>query len=83
MSSQPATVTVHYWAAARAATGVESETVEAGRLGDLLAALALRHSELERVLQVASVLVDGVQSEPDVIVNAGSSVEILPPFAGG
>lgn len=83
MSSQPVTVTVRYWAAARAAAGVESETVDAGRLGDILGTLSQRHSQLPPVLGVASVLVDGVQSGPDSRVREGSTVEILPPFAGG
>lgn len=83
VSSQPATVIVRYWAAARAAAGVDSEAVDAGRLGDILGTLSQRHSDLQAVLGVASVLVDGVQSGFDSDVCEGSTVEILPPFAGG
>ena len=76
-------ITVRYWAAAAAATGIESERLvpqldlqldDLGDPGDrdgtpagksvltrahLVAALARRHPELEPILPVASLLVDG------------------------
>lgn len=84
-------VTVHYWAAAKAAAGVSEETIELpgeAMLSDLTAAVRDRHgAELDRVITVCSVLLDGRQPEsrdaattplPDRTV-----VEFLPPFAGG
>ena len=86
-------VTVHYWAAARAAAGVESDrvAVSAGTtLADVLAAVRLLHadrSRLAEVLSVCSVLVGdrpvGSREPGDVTVAAGDVVELLPPFAGG
>ena len=81
------TVTIRYWAAAAAATGVDAEDVPSASLADVLAGAAARHPDLDRVLQVASVLVDGTPVRADdraaTPVRDGSSVEILPPFAGG
>ncbi len=86
-------VTVRYWAAARAAAGVEAETVPVGdgaTLADVLAAVRSRHgarSRLADVLAVCSVLVGdrpvGSRAPEDVPVWPGETVEMLPPFAGG
>lgn len=84
-------VTVHYWASAKAAAGVSEETIElpaAATLAELTAAVRARHGgDLDRVIAVCSVLVDGVQagtSDPGATpVRDGAVVEFLPPFAGG
>ncbi len=78
-------VTVNYFAAARAAAGAASETVQAGSLAELIADASQRHGAgLAKVLGVCSFLVDGVrQSDPDAELPHGSSVDVLPPFAGG
>lgn len=86
-------VTVRYWAAARAAAGVEAETVPVGdgaTLADVLAEVRARHgarSRLADVLAVCSVLVGdrpvGSRAPEDVPVWPGETVEMLPPFAGG
>ena len=86
-------VTVRYWAAARAAAGVEAETVpveEGATLADVLAEVRSRHgarSRLAEVLAVCSVLVGdrpvGSRAPEDVRLAAGDTVELLPPFAGG
>ena len=58
------TLTVRYFAAARAAAGVESDKVQvdaAATVDDLLAAIRAQHgSELDRVLQRCSFLLDEV-----------------------
>jgi sulfur-carrier protein len=87
------TVTVRYWAAARAAAGVESDVlpVQAGTtLADVLAAVRGRHADRPRlsdVVAVCSVLVGDRpvgSSDPNQIqLHAGDTVELLPPFAGG
>ncbi len=78
-------VTVNYFAAARAAAGTATERVEAGNLRELIAAAGHRHGPgLAKVLGVCSFLIDGVcVSDQDAALPAGSSVDVLPPFAGG
>jgi sulfur-carrier protein len=81
-------VTVRYFAGARAAAGMpqESVTLPPGTGVDaLLGGLAERHGDaLARVLQVCSVLVDGVQpGERTSALPPGAVVDVLPPFAGG
>lgn len=80
------TITVRYWAGARAAAGVAEESYAGPQsLDGLREAAIARHPESDRlagVLAVCSVLVDGRQPQgPEV--GAGSVVEFLPPFAGG
>jgi molybdopterin converting factor small subunit len=78
------TVTVRYWAGARAAAGVDTETVPGVRtVGDLVGHLVASRPALGPVLPVCSVLVDGRASTGDDPVPAGAVVEVLPPFAGG
>ncbi|MGD9955916.1 MAG: MoaD/ThiS family protein [Candidatus Nanopelagicales bacterium] len=82
-------VTVRYWAAAKAAAGVPEEELEAaGTLAGLLEAVRAAHGEeLDRVLGRCSYLVDEVSPgrtpAADVAVPDGSVVDVLPPFAGG
>lgn len=78
-----AAVTVRYWAAAKAATGRAAETRPAGTVGQVLAGARAEHPELERVLAVATVLLDGRPVRADDPVAPGTTLEILPPFAGG
>jgi molybdopterin converting factor small subunit len=86
-------ITLRYWAAARAAAGVESDVLRVE--GPLTVASAREHAlalhpdseELPRVLAVCSVLVDdqpvGRDDPGRVVVPVGAHVEFLPPFAGG
>ena len=84
-------ITLRYWASARAAAGVDSETVEAAgavTLSELLATARGRHDDrFARVLATCSVMVGDrpvTTGDPDEVrVAPGSSVEFLPPFAGG
>lgn len=84
------TVTVRYWAAARAAAGVESEQVAAATMAELMAAITARHADRDRfaeVIAACSALVDevpvGRRDPAQVRLAAGQSVEFLPPYAGG
>lgn len=79
------TVTVRYFAGARAAAGVDSEDVEVGTLAELMAVAGDRHGPaLAKVLGVCSFLVDGtVRADHDAALPTGSAVDVLPPFAGG
>lgn len=86
-------VTVRYWAAARAAAGVDSDLVpvaEGTTLADVLTAVRALHTDRPRladVVAVCSVLVGdrpvGSRDPGDVPVVSGDTVELLPPFAGG
>jgi sulfur-carrier protein len=78
-------ITVRYFAGARAAAGVQEELLSARTLAELRAALADRHGpRLTAVLGVASFLVDGVAwRDPDLALPDATTVDILPPFAGG
>jgi len=75
--------TVRYYAAARAAAGVPTEEIPAASLKELMDVLAQRRA-LARVLPACSYLVDGLVSrEPTTPLTAASTVDVLPPFAGG
>jgi molybdopterin synthase sulfur carrier subunit len=76
-------VTVRYWAAARAATGVPSDLVSGATVDEVVAAAVSLHPGLRPVAAVATFLVDGSAATRDRPVPAGATVEVLPPFAGG
>jgi molybdopterin synthase sulfur carrier subunit len=84
-------VTVHLWAAARAAAGVPSVQVDVPgpvSVAWLREELVRRHGDrLARVLPVCSVLIGdrplGTADPATVRVEPGGTVEFLPPFAGG
>lgn len=90
--SQAGTVQVRYWASARAAAGVSEESVEVTgttSVAEVIAAVIEQRepgeqAQLARVLDLCSVLV-GDQPTPDrsAEVTPGSTLELLPPFAGG
>jgi molybdopterin synthase sulfur carrier subunit len=79
------TVTVRYFAGARAASGVDTETRDADTLDQLVGQIVDAHGEkLERVLTACSFLVDGTTTRDRALVLApGTVVDVLPPFAGG
>lgn len=84
------TVTVRYWAAARAAAGQEDESYEGVQsLAELLTQVRRRHVDgvLPGVLARCSYLVDevspGLLDYAGVALVDGAVVEVLPPFAGG
>jgi molybdopterin converting factor small subunit len=82
-------VTVRYWAAAKAAAGMPEESLDAaGTLASLLDVVRAAHGEeLATVLARCSYLVDEVSpgraAHADVVVVDGAVVDVLPPFAGG
>ncbi|RZU51060.1 molybdopterin converting factor small subunit [Krasilnikovia cinnamomea] len=78
-------LTVRYFAGARAASGVSTESVGASSLDDLVDQLTARHGErLAVVLKAASYLVDGLQChDRAAALPAAATVDVLPPFAGG
>lgn len=80
-------LTVRYFAAARAAAGVESTTVDIGpnaSLADLETVLATGNPELRRVLDRSSYLRDEVAvCDRTVLLGNCTTLDVLPPFAGG
>ncbi len=78
-------VTVRYFAGARAASGVDTEQRDAVSLDQLVGQIVADHGErLERVLTACSFLVDGQQTRDRATpLGPGATVDVLPPFAGG
>jgi molybdopterin synthase sulfur carrier subunit len=82
------TVTVRYFAAARAAAGVESEPVDVppgATVEILLKTVRTVHGDdLGHVLDRCSFLLDEVAvRDREVALHDGAVVDVLPPFAGG
>jgi molybdopterin converting factor small subunit len=87
-------ITLRYWAAARAATGVAEETVDVPgpvSLAELIAGATARYggpgSRTAAVLGSCSILLGdrpvATEDPATVEVEPGQTVEFLPPFAGG
>ena len=81
-------MTVRYFAAARAAAGVEAETVTvpSGATVDILlkTVRGAHGDDLARVLDRCSFLLDEVAvRDRDATLHDGATLDVLPPFAGG
>lgn len=78
-------LTIRYFAGARAAAGLATESVAASSLDDLTQVLTDRHGErLAVVLKAASFLVDGLRCHDRYApLPAAATIDVLPPFAGG
>jgi molybdopterin synthase sulfur carrier subunit len=82
------TISLYYWAGARAAAGVESERFNVDTVAQALAAARAARADqrFDQVLSASSLLVDGLAVHADDLVQPRQSdtrVEVLPPFAGG
>jgi sulfur-carrier protein len=83
-----ATISLNYWAGARAAAGLASEEWQAGSIAEALALARLQRADprFDRVLAASSILVDGHLAGPGDLIqprDQAVTAEILPPFAGG
>lgn len=88
-------VTMRYFAAARAARGVDQEAVQwTGPLDGLLAHVVERTAaegagltpgglSLAEVFERCTFLVNGARAERSVQLGDGDRLDVLPPFAGG
>ena len=85
-------IRVRYWAAAKAAAGTDADDVPVNgsiTLAELRAAAVALHpgTRLAEVLAACSTLVGdrpvGTADPATYLIEPGSSVEFLPPFAGG
>ena len=78
-----ASVQVRLFAVARAKAGAELISCEPGSLASIIESLNA-HGDLANVLPQCSYLVDGLApSDPNQEVSAGSTIDVLPRFAGG
>lgn len=78
------TVKIRLYAAARSAVGQSELLVQSGTLEEILSAIAASRSQVSQVFAQCSFLVDGVAVHDDSeIIRDGSTVDVLPPFAGG
>ena len=80
-------VSLHYWAGARAAAGVDEESISTTSVAEALRqAEVARDHRFSRVLKACSLLIDGVAASPadlDRVLGTSVRVDVLPPFAGG
>ena len=85
-------ITARYWAAARSAAGVDADRLVVPgpvSLAEVVSRATALHpgSRLGEVLGICSILVgdrpSSTEDPADVVVTPGSTVEFLPPFAGG
>lgn len=88
LSCETRTLTVRYFAAAKAAAGAAEETIELpgdATVADAVAALGTAHGpELEQVLLRCSFLLDEVAvRDRSAAVGGAATLDVLPPFAGG
>ena len=78
---------VRYFAAARAAAGVDAETVSlasGATVADLVADLRTRSAALSKVLDRCSFLCDEIAvRDAGKRLQTNQIVDVLPPFAGG
>ena len=78
-----ASVQVRLFAVARAKAGTEIISCQPGSLESIIESIST-HGELASVLPQCSYLVDGVApSGLNLEVSAGSTIDVLPRFAGG
>ncbi|WP_229053829.1 MoaD/ThiS family protein [Aeromicrobium sp. Leaf350] len=76
-------IEVRYFAAAREAAGVASETRDEPTVGALRAALVRDHPALGPILGHCALLVDGARQRDDHRLDEAQLADVLPPFAGG
>ncbi|CAN2171798.1 Ubl_MoaD_like domain containing protein [Candidatus Nanopelagicaceae bacterium] len=75
---------VNFYAASRAATGIESAVIVGASLGDVIESAIAQFPELGRIIQRCSYLVNEVATvDTTLIVSAEDRIDVLPQFAGG
>jgi sulfur-carrier protein len=77
-------VTIRFYAAARSAVGMSELLVAPGSLDHILLRLTHENSRLGQIFVQCSFLLDGVVLHgKQSVIPAGSTLDVLPPFAGG
>jgi molybdopterin converting factor small subunit len=75
---------VNFYAASRAATGVESVLVDGSTLGEVIDNAIQEFPELAKIIQRCSYLINEVATvDTTALVSAEDSIDVLPQFAGG
>ncbi|MDR5698784.1 MoaD/ThiS family protein [Agromyces aerolatus] len=74
---------VRFFAAAEEAAGIDQQTRPEATLAALRLALNAEHPALAPILPRCALLVDGVRADDDHELGESSTVDVLPPFAGG
>jgi sulfur-carrier protein len=87
-SNAMVSVSLHYWAGARAAAGVNEERIDARSVAEALRIACQKRFDprFDRVIEASSVLIDGRaahRQDLEVELTESVQVEVLPPFAGG
>jgi molybdopterin converting factor small subunit len=78
-------ILVRYFAGARAAAGCPEEKITGATLESVIATISKLHGErLATVLAASTFLIDGLANHArSAALPAGTTVDVLPPFAGG
>lgn len=77
-------VIVRFYGAARDAAGSTEISVNSNSLTELLRGICQDNARLSQVLERCSFLVDGaICHDQRIEIPSGSTVDVLPPFAGG
>jgi molybdopterin converting factor small subunit len=75
---------VNFYAASRAATGVENAIVNGSTLGEVIALACEQFPELGAIIQRCSYLVNEVATiDTSHPISVEDSIDVLPQFAGG
>ncbi len=76
-------ITVRYFAAAAEAAGIDTEQLSSGTADEVRAAMTGAHPALAAVLGRCALLAAGRRVAGNDPVDAGVTLDVLPPFAGG
>ncbi len=77
-------VQIRYFAAARAAAGIDTANYPAAPLVEILAEAGKSNPKLAHVIGQCSFLVDALAvHDQNIVIKNGSVIDVLPRFAGG
>jgi sulfur-carrier protein len=77
-------VTLNFYAAARAATGIAEDQFSPASLGEIISAATIKYPQLAAILPGCSYLINGsASSQLEKEIASGDVVDVLPRFAGG
>lgn len=77
-------IRVRLFAAVREMAGAAELEIEAGNVGEVLAHLSERLGpRFDRIMASGSVMVNGQRADPDLRLEPGAEVAVLPPVSGG
>ena len=75
---------VNFYAASRAATGVQSAIIYGSTLGEIIDSTIIQFPELEKIILRCSYLVNEIATvDLSHSITSKDSIDVLPQFAGG